>query len=172
MPEPEVQSGPPSGGNPPPAPPLTGEPGGRPDPSDWGSPIGVVLEGVPLGDLGNRRVDARLLTALLLRGGAVAAWLVSRGIHRGAVEAAFPGSGWPLQPPLSWRDSVPDPADAEAPISVELRRVPLGDLGDRAADARLLNAIALRRRDVSDWLRLHGVDTPDIESEFPTSGWS
>jgi hypothetical protein len=47
-----------------------------------------------LGDLGNGRVDARLLRALLLRDGRVAEWLRSRGVDADAVETAFPGSGW------------------------------------------------------------------------------
>lgn len=47
-----------------------------------------------LGDLGNARVDARLLRAILLRDGRVAEWLRSRGIDTDAVESAFPGSGW------------------------------------------------------------------------------
>lgn len=50
-----------------------------------------------LGDLGNRTVDGRLLSAILLRDGAVARWLVEQcGIDASAVEAAFPTSGWPL----------------------------------------------------------------------------
>jgi hypothetical protein len=54
----------------------------------------VHLDELLLGDLGNQRVDARLLRAILLREGNVARWLRSRGIDADAVEDAFPGSGW------------------------------------------------------------------------------
>jgi len=47
-----------------------------------------------LGDLGNRLVDAQLLNAILVRDGAVSAWLRHRGVDRSDLEAAFPGSGW------------------------------------------------------------------------------
>jgi hypothetical protein len=47
-----------------------------------------------IGALGNSRVDARLLTAILLRGGAVGEWLGDQGITTAAVEEGFPGSNW------------------------------------------------------------------------------
>jgi hypothetical protein len=47
-----------------------------------------------LGDLGNPRVDAQLLNAILLRDHAVARWLRERGIDTEGVEQVFPGSGW------------------------------------------------------------------------------
>jgi hypothetical protein len=47
-----------------------------------------------LGDLGDPRVDARLLSAILLRDGRVAGWLGDRGITPDDVERDFPGSGW------------------------------------------------------------------------------
>jgi hypothetical protein len=94
MPEPSPELARPPGGPPPPAPPGTGEPGGGPDPADPGPPIPVALGPSLLGDLGNPRVDARLLTAILLRDGHAARWLRSRGVDAAAVEEAFPGSGW------------------------------------------------------------------------------
>jgi hypothetical protein len=92
--EPQVTSARPPGGPRPPAPPATGEPGGNPNPADPGPPIAVRLDDLLLGDLGNARVDARLLRAVLLRDGRVAAWLRSRGIDADDVETTFPGSGW------------------------------------------------------------------------------
>jgi hypothetical protein len=94
-PRPDAALGRPPGGPVPPAPPATGEPGRGPDPRDPGPPIPVRLSEELLGDLGNGRVDARLLTAILLREGAVGEWLRSRGIDPEAVDDAFPGSGWP-----------------------------------------------------------------------------
>ena len=54
----------------------------------------VALGGLLLGDLGHPRVDARLLSAILLRDGRVAAWLRERGVEPENVEEAFPGAGW------------------------------------------------------------------------------
>ena len=89
--EAETSGAEPPGGPRPPAPPATGEPpSGAPDPADPGPPITVRLDDLLLGDLGNRRVDARLLQALLLRDGLLAAWLRGRGIDAGAVAEAFP----------------------------------------------------------------------------------
>ncbi len=88
----------PPGGPAPPAPPATGEPGREPDPADPGPPIPVVLGPLLLGDLGNARVDARLLNAILLRDGRVAQWLRSEGVELDKVEDAFPDCGWPLRP--------------------------------------------------------------------------
>jgi hypothetical protein len=85
----------PPGGAGPPAPPSTGEPPSPgPDPADPGPPIPVRLDELLLGDLGNQRVDARLLQAILLRDRRVAEWLRSRGIDADAVEDAFPGTHW------------------------------------------------------------------------------
>jgi len=47
-----------------------------------------------IGDLGNARVDARLLSAILVRDGRVAAWLRERQIDVDDLEEAFPGSRW------------------------------------------------------------------------------
>jgi hypothetical protein len=95
VPEPEPQSARPPGGPRPPAPPATGEPPrGGPDPSDPGPPIAVQLDDLLLGDLGNARVDARLLSAILLRDGRVAEWLRDQGVDGDAVGDAFPGTGW------------------------------------------------------------------------------
>jgi hypothetical protein len=97
MTEPQASSERPPGGPPPPAPPTTGDPPSRgPDPSDPGPPIAVQLDDLLLGDLGNARVDARLLRAVLLRDGQMAEWLRSRGIDDDAVEEVFPGTGWRL----------------------------------------------------------------------------
>lgn len=84
----------PPGGPTPPAPPGTDEPGRSPDPRDPGPPITVRLDELLLGDIGNARVDARLLNAVLLREGVVARWLRARGIDVADVEGAFPQSGW------------------------------------------------------------------------------
>jgi ATP-dependent Clp protease ATP-binding subunit ClpC len=54
-------------------------------PRDSGEPVGVVLDEAPLGDLGNPRVDGRLLLEILERRGAVAAWLRERGVDEDAV---------------------------------------------------------------------------------------
>jgi hypothetical protein len=54
----------------------------------------VRLDDLLLGDLGNARVDARLLHAMLLRDGRVAEWLRRLGVDADAVESAFPGSVW------------------------------------------------------------------------------
>lgn len=97
MPETDPQGSSPPPTGPPPAPPGLGEPpGGDPDPSDPGPPIVVMLDDLGLGDLGNAVVDARLLQAILLRDGTVARWLRSVGVDLGSVEAAFPGTGWPI----------------------------------------------------------------------------
>lgn len=92
--EPEPAGARPPRGPAPPAPPATGEPGGAPDPRDPGPPIPVTLGGALLGDLGHPRVDARLLSAIVLRDGRVGAWLRARGVRAEDVEAAFPGTGW------------------------------------------------------------------------------
>jgi hypothetical protein len=92
MPEPQTDAVRRRRGGPPPAPPATGEPLGAPDPADPGPPIEVRLNHYLLGDLGNARVDARLLSAIFVRDGRVAAWLRSHGVDADAVEAAFPGS--------------------------------------------------------------------------------
>src|SRR4051812_1402230 len=97
MPEPEAHLERPPGGPPPPAPPATGEPHGV-DPSDPGPPILVSLGRQIVGDLGNPRVDARLVHAILLRDGAMAGWLRAQGVDADALERAFPGCGWPRGP--------------------------------------------------------------------------
>jgi len=85
---------PPDGQEPMPSP-TPGEPPDRgPDPADPGPPITVRLDDLLLGDLGNPRVDARLLHAILLRDRRVAGWLRGRGVDTSVVEDAFPGTGW------------------------------------------------------------------------------
>jgi hypothetical protein len=59
------------------------------DPRDPGPPIMVSLEERPFGDLGNTRVDARLLLAIALRDGRVAAWLRERGVDELTIRDAF-----------------------------------------------------------------------------------
>jgi hypothetical protein len=54
----------------------------------------VRLDETVLGDLGNARVDARLLQAILARDRTVSSWLQDRGITSADVDDAFPGSGW------------------------------------------------------------------------------
>jgi hypothetical protein len=68
-PETEAASRRPPGGPSPPAPPAAGDAGSAPDPSDPGDPIVVQLGQELLGDLGNAHVDARLLSAILVRDG-------------------------------------------------------------------------------------------------------
>jgi ubiquinone/menaquinone biosynthesis C-methylase UbiE len=63
-PEPQEAAARPPGGRVQPAPPATGEPAGGRDPRDPGPPIIVRLDELILGDLGNARVDARLVTAI------------------------------------------------------------------------------------------------------------
>lgn len=70
-------------------------PGGEePDPADQGPPIPVRLDAFLLGDLGNARVDARLVSAILVRDGRVAEWLRHHGVEVDALDQAFPGSKW------------------------------------------------------------------------------
>jgi ATP-dependent Clp protease ATP-binding subunit ClpC len=59
---------------------MTAKP--RPQPGD---PVGVVVGEARIGDLGNPRVDGRLLLEILDRRGAVAAWLRERGVDEEAV---------------------------------------------------------------------------------------
>ena len=93
--EPETAGAAPPGDPEPTASPTTGEPPSRgPDPADPGPPITVRLDDLLLGDLGNPRVDARLLQAILLRNRRVADWLHGRGVDTSVVEDAFPGTGW------------------------------------------------------------------------------
>lgn len=93
--EPETAGAAPPDGPEPMASPPTREPPDRgPDPADPGPPITVRLDDLLLGDLGNPRVDARLLQAILLRDRRVAAWLHGRGVDTSVVEDAFPGTGW------------------------------------------------------------------------------
>jgi hypothetical protein len=92
--EAQAQAGRPPSGPAPPAPPATGDPQSDPDPADPGPPIQVTLGNRTLGDLGNQRVDAQLLSAILLRDGAVAKWLRSRGVDLDGVRDAFPGLDW------------------------------------------------------------------------------
>ena len=95
MREPQPESGQPPAGPPaPPAPPGVSEPGAQPDPSDPGPPIPVVLGDHLVGDLGNARVDARLLSAILLRDGKVARWLRTHGVDLAEVERDFPNTSW------------------------------------------------------------------------------
>lgn len=170
-PQTKPKRAPPAGGGPPAAPPAIGEPprGDRPDPRDPGPPIGVVLAGVPLGDLGNARVDSRLVMAVVLRGGEVARWLRARGVTASALSTAF--AGWPLSPPYDWPSGIPDPADPELTLPVSLDRLVLGDLGEPSSDADLLWAIALRDCRVAAWLREHGVDAVALGRAFPGTGW-
>jgi ATP-dependent Clp protease ATP-binding subunit ClpA len=57
----------------------------RVTPREPGAPVMVTLDESPLGDLGNPRVDGRLLLEILDRHGAVAAWLRERGVDEQAV---------------------------------------------------------------------------------------
>jgi len=57
----------------------------RPDPRDPRWAVEVRLAHELLGDLGNPRVDARLLLAIVLRNREVAAWLAERGVDEATV---------------------------------------------------------------------------------------
>jgi hypothetical protein len=122
----------------------------RPDPRDFGPPIVVYLgdRELPIGDLGNRVVDTRLVTAIVQRGGPVGAWLAARGL--GAADL-----------PLGVLAPEPD----EAPIRLD--DLPLGDLGWAIADARLLTAILLRGRAVAELLAARGITVEAVEEAFP-----
>jgi hypothetical protein len=39
-------------------------------------------------------------------------------------------------------------------------------------DARLLQAILLRDRQVAEWLRSRGIDAAAVEAAFPGTGWA
>lgn len=52
------------------------------------------LDELLLGDVGHPNVDARLLTAVLLRDGSVGKWLRRRGVGLDDVEQAFPSTSW------------------------------------------------------------------------------
>lgn len=52
------------------------------------------LDELLLGDLGNTRVDARLLQALMLRDGKAGVWLRNHGVTAQDVEKAFSGTAW------------------------------------------------------------------------------
>lgn len=110
--------------------------------------------------------------AVLLRRGPVAQWLIGRGVSPTTVESAFPGWGWPLDPPLSWPEQPPDPSDWGAVVAIDIDGLPLGNLGERDADALLLLAITLRQREVSGWLASQRVDAAHLDTAFPGSGWS
>jgi hypothetical protein len=56
--------------------------------------ITVHLDALPMGDLGSTRTDARLLSAIVVRGGAITNRLEDRIGHVADVERAFPGSSW------------------------------------------------------------------------------
>jgi hypothetical protein len=109
--------------------------------------------------------------ALLFRQGEVSRWLTGRGVDLAAVEAAFPGCGWPLGPPLSWPSEPPDPSDAGTVIAVDPDSEQLGQLGSRQTDGRLLCAIVLRGGGVGEWLAREGIDVGSVETAFPGSGW-
>jgi hypothetical protein len=72
----------------------------------------VRLNNVLLGDLGHPRVDSRLVSAILLRGGDVALWLQGEGVDIADVQDAFPDARWPLDPPRDRPGAdEPDPSD-------------------------------------------------------------
>jgi hypothetical protein len=173
MGEPAARHGRPPGGPRPPAPPGTGEPRPGPEPSDLGPPIGVYLRDMPLGDLGNARVDARLVVAILLHGGAVARLLSDQGVDTAAVERSFAGAKWPLEPTRAMPGiDEPDPADPDLVIDVWLDDLCLGEIGDAGADAALLGAILVRGRRVAEWLEQRGISADQVEAAFPGSSWS
>lgn len=65
----------------------------------------------------------------------------------------------------------PDPRDPGPPIQVHIGGVLIGDLGNQAVDALLLNAIVLRGTAVGSWLEQHGVRSADVEATFPGATW-
>lgn len=57
-----------------------------------GDPVMLTLDrGLPLGDVGNPRVDAQMLLIMLAADGKVAAFLREHGLDEAAIRAAFPG---------------------------------------------------------------------------------
>lgn len=56
--------------------------------------IAVHLDEWPTGHLGSSETDARLLSAILVRGGPITTWLTGRIGDVTSVEQAFPGSSW------------------------------------------------------------------------------
>jgi hypothetical protein len=76
--------------------PSLGRPGAEePDVSDASAEIDLWLADLHVGLLGDRVTDACLLSAILIRGKRVSAWLEANRVTLDAVEAAFPGSIWP-----------------------------------------------------------------------------
>jgi ATP-dependent Clp protease ATP-binding subunit ClpC len=61
-------------------------------PEDPGDPLGVKLGATVLGDLGNARVDVRLLLAILDRNGPMAAWLRERGVDEPTLRRMLEGA--------------------------------------------------------------------------------
>lgn len=84
----------PPGGPTPPAPPTPADDDGV-DPSDPGPPILVRFNEQVIGDLGHPRVDARLVSAILIRQGRFATWLHDQGIDLRDLQRAFPDATWP-----------------------------------------------------------------------------
>lgn len=195
MPEPRAAGAPPPGGPRPPAPPAAGDPGRGPDPADPGPPISVRLNDLRLGDLGHPRVDAKLLTAIVMLGGEVGSWLRARGVTPERLEPppVIRRHETPLAPGV--RRATPEDIaalerhDAELreqlgrlaaaaaaprgrPIAAHLDALELAGLGSTPTDARLLSAIVVRGGAITAWLTDRIGDADDVESAFPGSSWT
>ena len=195
MTEPEVVGVAPPGGPRPPAPPATGDPGRAPDPADPGPPITVCVGPMLLGDLGHPRVDAKILTVILLRNGPVGEWLRGRDVSpehldpppviRSPDTPLAPGVGQATASEIASylrHDAQQSQAlhrlvtDASQPvrreIAVWLDDLCVGDLGSSHADSRLVSAIAVRGGAITDWLSDRHVDEANVERAFPASSWT
>jgi hypothetical protein len=195
MPQTQAVGVPPPGGPRPPAPPASGEPGRGPDPADPGPPITVHVGGMMLGDLGHPRVDAKILTAILMRNSSVGDWLRARGVSledldpppvvRRPDRPRAPSARYATAEEIAIKERQDTQksqamhrlvADAGPPdyrqMAVHLNDLPLGDLGNSQADSRLVNAIVLRGGAITDWLSNRVGDVTNVEQSFPGSSWT
>jgi hypothetical protein len=148
-----------------------------------------------LGDLGHPRVDAKILTSILMRNGPVGEWLRARGVSlehldpppvvRRPDRPLAPGARYATaeeiaimerqdaQKSQAMRRLVADagPPDCRE-IAVHLNDLPVGDLGSSRTDSRLVNAIMVRGGAITDWLSDRLGDVANVEQSFPGSSWT
>jgi hypothetical protein len=141
------------------------------------------MGGLSLGDLGHWSVDAAILTAIVLRDGAVGAWMRA---HRITDDDLAP-------PHADVAHTAEEIALAEhenakiselrqlisrgvtpggRAVAVQLDRLLLGDLGSTRTDARLLSAILVGGGAITTWLRQRTGDADNVERIFPGSSWT